>query len=182
MENEGKSLTTVRFYSEKSQTLLKSPMTSQRALTWTLTASWNTLKKLQGAIRKSHFPAINQHIPYSLCSHMKSAYSTCHLTNRHLCCLATSCLLEQGVNSGNRITQHVKNELGTTVHVRRNYSAYPWILVLNGWLEGIFFFMMNSLRAVWLGEQYCILEIFPRVVLMFVLAVLTLRTAIKAVQ
>lgn len=39
MENEGKSLTTVRFYSEKSQTLLKSPMTSQRALTWTLTAS-----------------------------------------------------------------------------------------------------------------------------------------------
>lgn len=131
---------TVRFYSEKSQTLLKSPMTSQRALTWTLTASWNTLKKLQGAIRKSHFPAINQHIPYSLCSHVKSAYSTCHLTNRHLCCLATSCLLEQGVNSGNRITQHVKNELGTTVHVRRNYSAYPWILVLNGWLEGIFFY------------------------------------------
>lgn len=75
-----------------------------------------------------------QRILHSLCLILN--HSTRDLTNRRLCCLATSSLVEQGVNTGNRITQHVKNELGTTAHVWCNYSAYPWILVLMGDLKG----------------------------------------------
>lgn len=68
--------------------------------------------KVTFSVHKSNF--VSQ--PVSV-SHTKAAYGLCDLPNRHPRCSATSRLLQQGVNSGNRITQHVKDELGTTTHV-----------------------------------------------------------------
>ena len=73
-------------------------------------------EKLQGVIRGITFSGHKADSQFTV-PHIRSAYSTCDPANSCLCCSATSRRQEQGVNSGNRITQHVKNEFGTTAHV-----------------------------------------------------------------